>query len=437
MDPADRLTAGVLAGELRTVARAISLVENRDPQATSLVDRLYPHTGRAVLIGVTGSPGSGKSTLVDRLIAREREAGRTVAVIAVDPSSPFTGGAILGDRLRMQDHAADPGVFIRSMASRGSLGGLTAAAGDAVRVLDAAGYDTVLIETIGVGQTEIDVVELADLVLLVFMPGAGDEIQALKAGVMEIGDIYVINKDDLPGAKKLRLEVEYVLSLGGSGARGSGTASGTVSVGRPAESPSAQDAGPVPNPARRGEPHPPGPKPAPRDEPHPPAANSARRGEPHPLAPDPGPAANEHPGPPPDSPPHPDPATHTYLPAPPDPAPRVLTTDALHDRGVDELCAAIAHRLASDRADGSFETGRRRRIELQLKAIMRARLHDVMDARLEFSRQLPDWVDRIWRNETGPYELVERQVERLLDGVTAGASDTAAGRPDKNDEEDP
>ena len=411
MDPADRLTAGVLAGELRAVARAISLVENRDPQATSLVDRLYPHTGRAVLIGVTGSPGSGKSTLVDRLIAREREAGRTVAVIAVDPSSPFTGGAILGDRLRMQDHAADPGVFIRSMASRGSLGGLTAAAGDAVRVLDAAGYDTVLIETIGVGQTEIDVVELADLVLLVFMPGAGDEIQALKAGVMEIGDIYVINKDDLPGAKKLRLEVEYVLSLGGSVVRGFGTASRNSSVGRPAESPSAHDAGPVPNPARRGEPHPPWP--------------------------DPGPAANEHPAANPAPPSHPDPATHTNLPAPPDPAPRVLTTDALHDRGVDELCAAIAHRLASDRADGSFEAGRRRRIELQLKAIMRARLHDVMDARLEFSRQLPEWVDRIWRNETGPYALVEHQVERLLEGVTAGASDTAAGRPDRNDEEDP
>ncbi|MBN1836978.1 MAG: methylmalonyl Co-A mutase-associated GTPase MeaB [Spirochaetales bacterium] len=207
------LYSGVLAAEPRALARAITLVENRDPQAETLIDRLYPHTGRASMIGVTGSPGAGKSTLVDRLITRERAAGRKVAVIAVDPSSPFTGGAILGDRLRMQGHATDPGVFIRSMASRGSLGGVAAATGDAVRVLDAAGYDTVFIETIGVGQTEVRVVELSDLVLLVLMPGAGDEIQAMKAGVMEIGDIFVINKKDLPGADKLRLEVEYVLSF--------------------------------------------------------------------------------------------------------------------------------------------------------------------------------------------------------------------------------
>lgn len=207
------LYAGVLAAEPRVVGRAISLIENRDAQAEALIDRLYPHTGKALMIGITGSPGAGKSTLLDRLIDRERGAGRKVAVIAVDPSSPFTGGAILGDRLRMQSHATDPGVFIRSMASRGSLGGVAAATGDAVRVLDAAGYDTVFIETIGVGQTEVRVVELSDLVLLVLMPGAGDEIQAMKAGVMEIGDIFVINKKDLPGADKLRLEVEYVLSF--------------------------------------------------------------------------------------------------------------------------------------------------------------------------------------------------------------------------------
>jgi LAO/AO transport system kinase len=207
------LYSGVLAAEPRAVGRAISLVENRDSQAEALVDRLYPHTGKASMIGVTGSPGAGKSTLVDRLISRERAARRKVAVIAVDPSSPFTGGAILGDRLRMQTHATDQGVFIRSMASRGSLGGVAAATGDAVRVLDAAGYDTVFIETIGVGQTEVRVVELSDVVLLVLMPGAGDEIQAMKAGVMEIGDIFVINKKDLPGAEKLRLEVEYMLSF--------------------------------------------------------------------------------------------------------------------------------------------------------------------------------------------------------------------------------
>ncbi len=408
MDPADRITAAVLAGEPRAVARAISLVENRDPDARLLIDRLYPHTGRAVLIGVTGSPGSGKSTLVDRLIARERAAGRTVAVIAVDPSSPFTGGAILGDRLRMQDHATDPGVFIRSMASRGSLGGLTAAAGDAVRVLDAAGYDTVLIETIGVGQSEIDVVELADLILLVFMPGAGDEIQALKAGVMEIGDIYVINKGDLPGAKKLRLEVEYVLSLGGSGARRSTETVKTGSVGRPAGA--APSSGPHAT------------EPGPRGEPHLPATDAGPSGEAHrPPATHPGPAA------------HADPPAY----APTHRRRRVLTTDALHNRGIDELCAAIAHRLAADRCDGSFEAGRRRRVELQLEAIMRARLHEVMDARLEFARQLPDWVDQVWRNKIGPYALVDRQVERFLAGATTGATDSPTGCPEGNEKEDP
>jgi LAO/AO transport system kinase len=226
------LITGVLAGEARAVARAISLIEDREPEAEALIDALYPHTGRAMVLGVTGSPGSGKSSLVDRLITRERRAGRPVAVVAVDPSSPFTGGAILGDRLRMQSHASDPGVFIRSMASRGSLGGVAATTGDAIKILDAAGYPTIFLETIGVGQTEIKVVELSDIVLLVLMPGTGDEIQALKAGVMEIGDIFVINKRDLEGADKLRGEVDYVLSFknpnGGEPPSGGGPANPIV-----------------------------------------------------------------------------------------------------------------------------------------------------------------------------------------------------------------
>jgi LAO/AO transport system kinase len=191
------------------------------------VDALYPHTGRSRILGVTGSPGAGKSSLVDRLITLERQSGHKVAVIAVDPSSPFSGGAILGDRLRMQTHATDPGVFIRSMASRGFLGGVAAATGDVIKVLDAAGYQSIFIETIGVGQTEIKIVELSDIVLLVLMPGAGDEIQAMKAGVMEIGDIFIINKKDLPGADKLLAEVEYVLSFKGP----------TPEAGRAAEAP--------------------------------------------------------------------------------------------------------------------------------------------------------------------------------------------------------
>lgn len=164
-------------------------------------------------MGITGPPGAGKSTLADRLIQKEREAGKRVAVVAVDPSSPFTGGSLLGDRLRMQTHATDPGVFIRSMASRGHLGGISTAAFDAVKIFDAAGYDTVIVETIGVGQTEIEIIELSDIVMLVLVPGMGDEIQAMKAGVMEIGDIFVINKSDRDGAERLKAEVEYVLML--------------------------------------------------------------------------------------------------------------------------------------------------------------------------------------------------------------------------------
>lgn len=203
----------VLEGKTRSIARAISWIENEHEGKEELIDALYPHCGKTVVWGITGPPGSGKSSLVDHLIYRLRAAGKKVAVIAVDPSSPFSGGAILGDRVRMQRHATDEGVFIRSMASRGHLGGVAGGTADAIKVLDAAGFDVILIETIGVGQTEIEVIELADLVLLVLVPGMGDEIQALKAGVMEIGDIFVINKSDRDEADKLKAEVEYVLGF--------------------------------------------------------------------------------------------------------------------------------------------------------------------------------------------------------------------------------
>jgi LAO/AO transport system kinase len=207
------LVEGVLAGEMRAIARTISLIENQDSRKEAIVDRLFTRCGRAVIVGITGPPGGGKSTLADRLIERERRRRRRVAVIAVDPSSPFSGGALLGDRLRMQSHATDEGVFIRSMASRGHLGGIAEATGDVIKVLDAAGFDTILIETIGVGQTEVEIIELSDIVVLVLVPGMGDEIQAMKAGVMEIGDLFVINKKDKPGADKLKAEVEYVLGI--------------------------------------------------------------------------------------------------------------------------------------------------------------------------------------------------------------------------------
>jgi LAO/AO transport system kinase len=207
------LAEQVLKGNTRSIGRAISIIENNDSSREALIDELYPATGRTVVWGLTGAPGSGKSSLLDNMIAKLRTQNKKIAVIAVDPSSPFSGGAILGDRLRMQRHATDPGVFIRSMASRGHLGGIATATADAIKILDAAGFDLVVIETIGVGQTEIEVVELADLVMLVLVPGLGDEIQALKAGIMEIGDIFIINKKDLDGALKLKTEVEYVLHL--------------------------------------------------------------------------------------------------------------------------------------------------------------------------------------------------------------------------------
>jgi LAO/AO transport system kinase len=203
----------VRSGDARAIARAISLIEDESPAAAALVRDIFPHTGRTYLVGVTGPPGAGKSTLVDRLTAETRKAGETLGVIAVDPTSPFTGGAILGDRLRMQAHAEDPEVFIRSMATRGHMGGLSRATGDAALVLDAAGKSLVIIETVGVGQDEVDIVRTADVSVVVLVPGTGDDVQALKAGIMEIADIFVVNKADRDGADRMVTSIESNLSL--------------------------------------------------------------------------------------------------------------------------------------------------------------------------------------------------------------------------------
>jgi LAO/AO transport system kinase len=203
----------VLSGDPRAVARAISLVEDESPSGARLVQRIFASTGRAYLIGVTGPPGAGKSTLVDRLTAQIRAGGETVGVVAVDPTSPFSGGAILGDRVRMQAHAGDAGVFIRSMATRGHLGGLARATSEVALILDAAGKDVVLIETVGVGQDEVDIVRTADISIVTIVPGAGDEVQALKAGIMEIADIFVVNKSDREGVDRTVMSIESLLSL--------------------------------------------------------------------------------------------------------------------------------------------------------------------------------------------------------------------------------
>jgi len=207
------LSERLLAGDPRAIARAISLIENESPDGAALIGRIFSGTGHAYLLGITGPPGAGKSTLVDKIIVELRKRGKTVGILAVDPTSPFSGGAILGDRVRMQGHAQDEGVFIRSMATRGHLGGLARTTAEAAIVLDAAGYDVVIIETVGVGQDEVDIVRTADCSVVTLVPGTGDEVQALKAGIMEIADIFVVNKADREGADRTAASIEMMLSL--------------------------------------------------------------------------------------------------------------------------------------------------------------------------------------------------------------------------------
>ncbi|ASJ09546.1 GTPase [Thermococcus siculi] len=209
----DDLIDRMLRGDKRATARLITLVENDEEKAREIISKIYPHTGNAYIVGITGPPGAGKSTLLDKLIRVAREEGKIVGVIAIDPTSPFTGGALLGDRIRMQRHSTDPGVFIRSMATRGSLGGLAKATSDAIKVLDAYGCDVIFVETVGVGQIEIDIVKTADTVVLVTVPGLGDDIQAIKAGLMEIADVFVINKADKEGADATYFELNLMLDL--------------------------------------------------------------------------------------------------------------------------------------------------------------------------------------------------------------------------------
>lgn len=209
----DRIIGKALQGDPRSIARLITAIESETDRSRQIMQSIYPCTGKAHLIGVTGSPGAGKSTFLDKLISSMMAAGQSVGVIAVDPSSPFTGGAVLGDRLRMQRHSLDPGVFIRSMGSRGSLGGLSRGTYEAALILDACGKDVVLIETVGVGQSEIDIVKIADTVALLLVPGMGDDIQIMKAGIMEIADVFIVNKADRDGSERVVREVNIMLDL--------------------------------------------------------------------------------------------------------------------------------------------------------------------------------------------------------------------------------
>jgi LAO/AO transport system kinase len=213
-DKLDQLVERVLRREPRAVARAMRYIDDRDPRFVALLKKLYPHTGGAYVLGITGTPGAGKSTLVDRLIEAYRREGKTVGVIAVDPTSPYTGGALLGDRIRMQRHFGDEGVFIRSLATRGHMGGLSRSTGDISRVLDAAGYDVVICETVGVGQDELEVARLAHTTVVVMAPGLGDEIQAIKAGILEVADVFAVNKADREGVEATVRDLEQMIALG-------------------------------------------------------------------------------------------------------------------------------------------------------------------------------------------------------------------------------
>lgn len=213
MDTVEGLLEGFRRGEARALARMISKLENEDPERDELIKNIYAMTGKANILGVTGSPGAGKSSLVDRMTTSLRSRGDTVGIVAVDPTSPFSGGALLGDRIRMQEHATDRGVFIRSMGTRGSLGGLARTTKEVVKAMDAFGFKWVIVETVGVGQAELDIMNVADTTLVVLTPGAGDSIQTIKAGIMEIADIFVVNKADLPGADRVAAEVQMMLDL--------------------------------------------------------------------------------------------------------------------------------------------------------------------------------------------------------------------------------
>jgi LAO/AO transport system kinase len=354
----DDLAGAVLDGDQRALARAITRIENRAPGHRDLVAALSPHAGDAAVIGITGSPGAGKSTLVDRLALAYRDRGETVGVIAVDPSSPYTGGAVLGDRIRMGSTVGDMEVFVRSMSARGTPGGLATATGDAVTALDASGKDVVIVETVGAGQNEVDVVRTADTVVVLVQPGAGDDVQTLKAGILEIGDVFVVNKADLDGAAATVADLREMLSLrdgsapaevghhGATGAGAGGGANANASVDRPSA------AG------------------------HAPAADGED-------------------------------ATEGW-------EPPVLETVATRGEGVEALCDALADHRAWLRSTGRLAERARRRHAAEIRRLLRADVTALLERDLERRGGVEGLADAVRRGETDPYTAVEGLLDPLV-----------------------
>ena len=385
-DTADRnrrLVASLLDGDHRALARVISRIEDRAPGHRELVSRLHPHTGGAAVVGITGSPGAGKSTLVDKLAAAYRDRGDTVGVVAVDPVSPYSGGSVLGDRIRMGTTVGDMDVFVRSMSARGRLGGLSTATSDAIHALDAFGKDVMLVETVGAGQNEVDIVRTADTVAVVVQPGSGDDVQMLKAGILEIGDVFVVNKADTDGVERLVAELEEMLHRRAPDGASSG---GTTAVGGhhgPAAGPTGGDSASDPDPDDRSG------------------------------------AADD------------DPDSPTW-------DPRVVTTVATDGDGVDDLVDAFdAHARYLRASDAGIERARSRHAA-EIRRLVREDANALLDAELRRRGGLDALADRVLAGEADPYTIASSVVDRVAadpaPGDAAAAAD-AAGTPSGRAEE--
>ena len=358
----DRLVGGVLDGEHRALARTITNIENRAPGYRDLVARLHPHTGSADVVGITGSPGAGKSTLVDKLAKTYRDRGLTVGVIAIDPASPFTGGAVLGDRIRMASNVGDMDVFFRSMSARGTLGGLSTATTDAVTALDAFGKDEIIVETVGAGQNEIDIVRTADTVAVLFPPGSGDDVQMLKAGILEIADLFVVNKADLAGADRTVQELTEMLRMGDG-------------------SPTAGHHGPDAMADRAG------------------GNDSADGRDDSDTDGDEGDSGGVGDG-----------DEDEW-------EPRIVETVANTGEGVDDLIAALADHREYLVATGERERQARQRYAAEVRTLLREDVHQLLAEEIEARGGIEAAVDRILARETDPYTVADEVIAPVADCV--------------------